>query len=46
MDGVAPAVGNAILDASLAGQNTEAQVDDNPATPERVWFEIQRSHKR
>ena len=31
MDGVAPAVGNAILDA------TGAQVDENPATPERVW---------
>jgi CO/xanthine dehydrogenase Mo-binding subunit len=31
MDGVAPAVGNAILDAS------GAQVDENPATPERVW---------
>ena len=46
MDGVAPAVGNAILDASLAGQNTEAQVDDNPATPEKVWSEIQRAQKR
>lgn len=31
MDGVAPAVGNAILDAC------GAQVDANPATPERVW---------
>jgi putative selenate reductase molybdopterin-binding subunit len=31
MDGVAPAVGNAILDAC------GAQVDINPATPERVW---------
>jgi len=31
MDGVAPAVGNAILDA--AGVN----VDENPTTPERVW---------
>jgi len=31
MDGVAPAVGNAILDA--IGVN----VDDIPATPERVW---------
>ncbi|HJR80144.1 MAG TPA: molybdopterin cofactor-binding domain-containing protein [Anaerolineales bacterium] len=31
MDGVAPAVGNAILDA--AGIN----VDDNPVTPEKVW---------
>ncbi len=31
MDGVAPAVGNAILDAC------GADVFDNPATPERVW---------
>lgn len=31
MDGVAPAVGNAILDA--VGIN----VDDNPVTPEKVW---------
>jgi putative selenate reductase molybdopterin-binding subunit len=31
MDGVAPAVGNAILDAC------GAQVDDNPITPEKVW---------
>lgn len=31
MDGVAPAVGNAILDAC------GASLDKNPATPERVW---------
>ncbi len=31
MDGVAPAVGNAILDAC------GAQVDVNPTTPQRVW---------
>ena len=31
MDGVAPAVGNAILDA------VGAEVDEIPATPERVW---------
>jgi putative selenate reductase molybdopterin-binding subunit len=31
MDGVAPAVGNAILDA--LGIN----IDEIPATPERVW---------
>jgi putative selenate reductase molybdopterin-binding subunit len=31
MDGVAPAVGNAILDAC------GAQIDANPATPEKVW---------
>jgi putative selenate reductase molybdopterin-binding subunit len=34
MDGVAPAVGNAVLDA--AGVN----VDENPVTPERVWKAI------
>ena len=34
MDGVAPAVGNAILDA--VGVN----VDEIPATPERVWKEL------
>jgi putative selenate reductase molybdopterin-binding subunit len=34
MDGVAPAVGNAILDA--IGVN----VDENPTTPERVWRAI------
>jgi putative selenate reductase molybdopterin-binding subunit len=31
MDGVAPAVGNAVLDA------VGANVDDNPITPEKVW---------
>ena len=35
MDGVAPAVGNAILDA--VGVN----VDDNPTTPEKVWQALQ-----
>ncbi len=34
MDGVAPAVGNAILDA------IGANVDENPATPERIWRAI------
>jgi putative selenate reductase molybdopterin-binding subunit len=36
MDGVAPAVGNAILDAC------GAQIDDNPATPEKVWRAIRQ----
>jgi len=31
MDGVAPAVGNAIMHA------VGADLSDNPATPERVW---------
>jgi putative selenate reductase molybdopterin-binding subunit len=35
LDGVAPAVGNAILDAC------GANVDSNPATPERVWHALQ-----
>jgi putative selenate reductase molybdopterin-binding subunit len=37
MDGVAPAVGNAILDA------IGANVDENPATPERIWRAIQKN---
>jgi len=37
MDGVAPAVGNAILDA--IGVN----VDENPATPERIWHAIRQA---
>ena len=36
MDGVAPAVGNAILDA--VGVN----IDVNPATPERVWRALKK----
>jgi putative selenate reductase molybdopterin-binding subunit len=35
MDGVAPAVANAVLDAC------GAQVDDNPVTPEKVWRALQ-----
>ena len=37
MDGVAPAVGNAVLDA--VGIN----VDDNPITPEKVWRALKAS---
>jgi putative selenate reductase molybdopterin-binding subunit len=36
MDGVAPAVGNAILDA--VGVN----IDENPTTPERVWRALKK----
>ncbi len=36
MDGVAPAVGNAVLDAC------GVQVDDNPITPEKVWRGLRR----
>jgi putative selenate reductase molybdopterin-binding subunit len=34
MDGVAPAVGNAVLDAC------GAEIDDNPITPEKVWLAL------
>jgi putative selenate reductase molybdopterin-binding subunit len=40
MDGVAPAVGNAILDAC------GAQVDVNPATPERVWQALKSQEQK
>jgi putative selenate reductase molybdopterin-binding subunit len=36
MDGVAPAVGNAIFDA------VGADVDENPVTPEKVWAALKR----
>ncbi len=36
LDGVAPAVGNAIADAC------GIQIDQNPATPERVWRELKK----
>jgi putative selenate reductase molybdopterin-binding subunit len=35
MDGVAPAVGNAVLDA------VGANIDTNPITPEKVWRAMQ-----
>jgi putative selenate reductase molybdopterin-binding subunit len=34
MDGVAPAVGNAVLDAC------GVQIDDNPVTPEKIWRQL------
>jgi putative selenate reductase molybdopterin-binding subunit len=39
MDGVAPAVGNAILDAS------GAEIYNNPTTPEKVWRALQARAK-
>ncbi|MCA1953534.1 MAG: molybdopterin-dependent oxidoreductase [Anaerolinea sp.] len=39
LDGVAPAVGNAVLDAC------GAQVDENPITPERLWRALQRARE-
>jgi putative selenate reductase molybdopterin-binding subunit len=38
MDGIAPAVANAVLDASLSiNKNTGVNIDQNPITPEKVW---------
>jgi putative selenate reductase molybdopterin-binding subunit len=38
MDGIAPAVANAILDASLSINNkVGVNIDQNPVTPEKVW---------
>jgi putative selenate reductase molybdopterin-binding subunit len=36
MDGVAPAVGNAVLDA------VNVNIDDNPITPEKVWRALKK----
>jgi putative selenate reductase molybdopterin-binding subunit len=38
MDGVAPAVGNAVLDAC------GADVDEIPLTPERIWRSLKGEH--
>ncbi len=41
MDGIAPAVANAVLDASLAiGNSPGVHIDANPITPEKVWKAI------
>ena len=38
MDGIAPAVANAVLDASLSiDNNSGVNIDQNPITPEKVW---------
>jgi len=38
MDGIAPAVANALLDASMSIDNyTGVNIDQNPITPEKVW---------
>ena len=39
MDGVAPAIGNAIFDAC------GVHIDDNPITPEKVWKALKREEK-
>jgi putative selenate reductase molybdopterin-binding subunit len=40
MDGVAPAVGNAVLDAC------GVQIDDNPITPEKIWQQLRGENSR
>ncbi|HSB66616.1 MAG TPA: hypothetical protein VLD65_08550, partial [Anaerolineales bacterium] len=37
MDGIAPAVANAVLDASLYYVKSGVNIDQNPATPEKIW---------
>ncbi len=37
MDGIAPAVANAVLDASLSYNKVGVNIDQNPVTPEKVW---------
>ena len=38
MDGIAPAVANALLDASRSiNNNSGVNIDQNPITPEKVW---------
>jgi putative selenate reductase molybdopterin-binding subunit len=38
MDGIAPAIANAVLDASIFIKNkTGVNIDQNPITPEKVW---------
>jgi putative selenate reductase molybdopterin-binding subunit len=42
MDGIAPAVANAVLDASYSiGNNSIVNIDQNPITPEKVWRVLQ-----
>jgi putative selenate reductase molybdopterin-binding subunit len=44
MDGIAPAVANALLDASLSISNASGvNIDQNPITPEKVWKGLQMS---
>jgi putative selenate reductase molybdopterin-binding subunit len=43
MDGIAPAVANAVLDASLSvNKISGVNIDQNPITPEKVWKELQK----
>jgi putative selenate reductase molybdopterin-binding subunit len=38
MDGVAPAVANAVFDA------IQVDIDDNPVTPQKIWSALKRNH--
>jgi putative selenate reductase molybdopterin-binding subunit len=45
MDGIAPAVANAVLDASYSiGNNSIVNIDQNPITPEKVWRALRAHH--
>jgi putative selenate reductase molybdopterin-binding subunit len=37
MDGIAPAIANAVFDASLYYVKTGVNIDQNPVTPEKIW---------
>ena len=44
MDGIAPAVANAVLDASLSIDGMHGvNIDQNPITPEKVWKSLQKN---
>jgi len=46
MDGIAPAVANALLDASTSiGRNSGVNIDQNPITPEKVWQALKSIHR-
>ena len=46
MDGIAPAVANALLDASLSLDNDSGiNIDHNPITPEKIWRAIKTGNK-
>jgi putative selenate reductase molybdopterin-binding subunit len=45
MDGIAPAVANAVLDASYSiDSNSIVNIDQNPITPEKVWRALKAHH--
>jgi putative selenate reductase molybdopterin-binding subunit len=45
MDGIAPAVANAVLDASLFYNKAGANIDENPVTPEKVWRALKAANR-